>query len=87
MGGGGAVRPPMVFCPLLKKSLGNPYLKILDFSYLLVADTPMIITLVEIIFRYHQKYLRFLGPSGTPPTTKKKKSENFTYGVLGIKIG
>ena len=40
-GGGGAVRPPCGFCPLLKKSLGNPYLKILDFSQLLVADTPM----------------------------------------------
>ena len=33
--------PPVVFCPLLKKSLGNPYLKILDFSQLLVANTPM----------------------------------------------
>ena len=22
-----------------------------------------------------------------PPTTKKKKSKNFTYGVVGIKIG
>ena len=31
MGGGGAVRPPVVFRPLLKKSSGNPYLKILDF--------------------------------------------------------
>ena len=42
-GGGGAVRPPpVVFCPLLKKSSYNPYLKILDFSQLLVADTPMI---------------------------------------------
>ena len=36
---------PVVFCPLLKKSLGNPYLKILDFSQLLVADTPMILFL------------------------------------------
>ena len=40
-GGGGALyAPPVVFCPLLKKSPGNPYLKILDFSQLMVADTP-----------------------------------------------
>ena len=32
-----AVRPPpVVFCPLLKKFKGNPYLKILDFSQLLL---------------------------------------------------
>ena len=41
-------------------------------------------TLVEIFFRYHKKYFKFLG---SPGTTKKNKSENFTYGVLGIKIG
>ena len=33
--------PSTVFCPLLKKSPYNPYLKFLDFSQLLVADTPM----------------------------------------------
>ena len=33
--------PPMVFCPLLKKSSEDPYLKFLDFSQLLVADTSM----------------------------------------------
>ena len=31
----------MVFCRLLKISLGNPYLKILDLSNLFVADAPM----------------------------------------------
>ena len=32
-----AVRPhPCGFCPFLKKSSGNPYLKILDFSHLLL---------------------------------------------------
>ena len=44
MGGGGAVRrprSPVFFCPLLKKSAGNPYLKIFYFSHLLIADTPM----------------------------------------------
>ena len=39
--GGGGIPPPTVFCPLLKKSSANPYLKFLDFSQLLVADTPM----------------------------------------------
>ena len=38
-------------------------------------------SLVEIIFKI---FLKFLGPRRT---TKKKKSENFTHGVLGIKIG
>ena len=28
-------------CPLLKKSSGNPYLKILDFSQLFITDAPM----------------------------------------------
>ena len=44
MHGGGDVRrtPPLwFFCPLLKKSSGNPYLKILDFSQLFIADAPM----------------------------------------------
>ena len=40
-GGGWIPPPPTVFCPLLKKSSYNPYLKFLDFSQLLVADTPM----------------------------------------------
>ena len=42
--GGGRLEstpPPTVFCPLLKISSYNPYLKFLDFSQLLVADTPM----------------------------------------------
>ena len=50
-GGGGALyAPPVVFCPLLKKSPGNPYLKILDLSQLLVADTPMHFFLQQILF-------------------------------------
>jgi len=33
-GVGAAVRPPPYgFCPLLKKSFGNPYLEIFDFCY------------------------------------------------------
>ena len=32
---------PPVFCPLLKKSSHDPYLKFLEFSQHLVADTPM----------------------------------------------
>ena len=39
--------------------------------------------LVDIIFRYHFIFFRVLGP----PTNKMKKNKNFTYGVLGIKIG
>ena len=40
--GGGTVRPPpRSFCPLLKISLGNPYLKILDLTKLYNADAPM----------------------------------------------
>ena len=39
---------------------------------------------VALSFRYHKKiFLDFWDP----PTTKKKKSENFTCEVLGIKIG
>ena len=40
-GGAGIHPPPTGFCPLLKKSAYDPYLKFLDFSQLLVADTPM----------------------------------------------
>ena len=41
-GGGVAVRPlPVFFCPLIKKSSGNPYLKIHDFSQLFITDAPM----------------------------------------------
>ena len=39
--GGGIHPPPYGFLPLFKKSSSyNPYLKFLDFSQLLVADTP-----------------------------------------------
>ena len=31
---------PLVFCPLLKKSSVNPYLKNLDFSKHFIADAP-----------------------------------------------
>ena len=45
MGWRGAVRrtPPnaLVFYPLLKILLGNPYLKILDLSKLFIVDAPM----------------------------------------------
>ena len=44
-------------------------------------------TLVEIFFRYYKKYFKIFGTPWDPPTTNKKKSENFTYGVLSIKIG
>ena len=45
MGGGGedAVRlpPSLVFCPLLKIPLGNPYLKMFNLTKLFIADAPM----------------------------------------------
>ena len=119
--GGGRSKPPMVFCPLIKKIFRQPIPKILDFSQLLVTDTPMKFffdkfclhplnallghlvqkyffifcfnqknffqTLVEIIFRYHEKIpLDFWDALG-PPYNRKEENENFTYGVLAIKIG
>ena len=43
MRGGGMYAPPpsLVFCPLLKLSVGIPYLKILNLAKLFVADAPM----------------------------------------------
>ena len=43
MGGGAlyAPLPALVFCPLIKISLGNPYLKIIDISKHIVADAPL----------------------------------------------
>ena len=35
------VRPPLRFCSLLKKSEGNPNLKILDFSKTFLAAAPL----------------------------------------------
>ena len=51
-GGGWAlyIPPAVVLCPLLKISLGHPYLKILDFSQLLIADTPMNFFCQKILF-------------------------------------
>ena len=37
----------------------------------------------RVCFGCHKKYLDFWDP----PTNKKKKSDNFTNGVFGIKIG
>ena len=41
--GGVAVRPRLLcfFCPILKISSCNPYLKILDLTKLFVADAPV----------------------------------------------
>ena len=42
MGMGPVAHPPtLVFCPLLKISLRNPYLKILDLAKLFVANAPV----------------------------------------------
>ena len=49
-GGAGIHPPPTGFCPLLKKSAYDPYLKFLDFSQLLVADTPIKFFFRKILF-------------------------------------
>ena len=52
---GGAVRPPpVVFCPLLKNSSGYPYMKILDFSQLLV--TPWIFFSTNFVYTLWQHF-------------------------------
>ena len=40
-GGTAPPPPPLFFCPLLKISLGNPYLKILELTKLFIADAPI----------------------------------------------
>ena len=54
--------PLVVFCPLLKKSSGNPYLKILDFSQLFIADAHMKIKINKFSFTPAQSTF------GTPST-------------------
>ena len=56
----------MVFCPLLKKSVNNSYLKFLDFAHLLVVDNPMkyffqqfLCTLSDSTFRTPSIFLFF----------------------------
>ena len=68
--------PPVVFCPLLKKSSYNPYLKILDFSQLLVADTPMKPKRRKGKFHiwsvgYQNRVKRVIGDHFRPSTLKK----------------
>ena len=103
MGGGGAVRPPPYgFLPFTQKISRQPIPDNSCLLPLLVADTRIFIcgkiffalikkiflqALVDIIFRYHKQYFYIFETPWDPPTTKKKKSENFKYGVLNIKIG
>ena len=42
--------PPTVFWTLLKKSLADPYLKFLNFSQLLIADTPMNLFTTDLFY-------------------------------------
>ena len=60
-GGGGAVGPPpcLGFCPLLKISFRNPYLKILDLSKLFVADAPMKKNIQNFCFTPSQSNLKY----------------------------
>ena len=64
-GGGASCRPPqsppaLVFCPLHKISLVNPYLKILDRAKLFVADAP--IKKIQKIVLPPLRSLKNLGP-------------------------
>ena len=60
----------MVFCPLLKKSSGNPYLKILDFSQIFIADAPMKKKIQKFSFTPAQSTF------GTPMDERVKNSYN-----------
>ena len=50
--------PPFCFCPLLKISLVNPYLKILYLTKLFVADAPMK-KIKEFSFTFSQSTLKY----------------------------
>ena len=50
----------MVFCPLLKKSSLNPYLKILDFPQLFVTETP---TVMDTTVKFPPSHSTFGIPS------------------------
>ena len=60
-GGGGTLRssPHVVFCPLLKISLSNPYLKILDLSKLYIADAHMQKNIEDFRFTLSQSTLKY----------------------------
>ena len=63
----------MVFCPLLKISLVNPYLKILDLAKLFVADAPIKKTqkgLTGIRIRVDVNRIRPLRKNRTRPSKK-----------------
>ena len=59
-GGGGLYAPPsLIFCPLLKISLGNPYLKILDLTKLFIADASMKKKIKKFSFTPSQSTLKY----------------------------
>ena len=58
----------MVFCPLLKKTLDNPYMKPFYFSQLLVADAPIKFFPPQIQFKLSHS---IFGTSGTRISTLK----------------
>ena len=65
-----------MFCPLLKISLGNPYLKILDFTKLFISDAPMKKEGQKHSFIPSQSTLKY--GSKKPPMTEKVKREGET---------
>ena len=52
-------RGALYFCPLLKISKCNPYLKILDPTKHFIADTPMKINIQKILFTPSQSTLKY----------------------------
>ena len=71
--------PPTVFCPLLKKSSYNPYLKFLDFSQLLVADTPMKFFYTLWQHFWDTQYKNIFGKYW-------KMKKDFGFDIWGLKI-
>ena len=57
------------------------------FLFFALIKKTFLQNLVEIIFRYYKKIFLDFWKTWDPPSTKKKKREKLTYGVLGIKIG
>ena len=72
--------PSPVFCPLLKKTSYNPYLKFLDFSQLLVADTQKFCLhpLTALLGHEVQKYFFYF-------LLESKKSFYKTYLIIIIR--
>ena len=61
LGGMALYAPAVVYCPLPKKSLGNPCLKILDFFLLFVADAPLLIENASVKSHIEERFQEYFG--------------------------